>query len=234
MTLIRKYLVGAVTGAALLASAGIVQAQDAADAETPAADMGAQSNMQYCVPGCVVGPMAGDDMHHGMMGQGMMGQGAMPMMMAPGMMNQGMMPMMGYGMMGQGSMPMMMAPGMMNQGMMPMMGYGMTGQGMMMPMMMAPGMMGQGMMNQGAMGQGMMNQGATPMMGMAAAAPLDADHVRPHLEQHLAMMGLPNLMLGSIEAEDDDTLVAEIVTRDGTLVQRLAVDRHSGAVTPLE
>ena len=207
MTLIRKYLVGAVTGAALLASAGIVQAQDAADAETPAADMGAQSNMQYCVPGCVVGPMAGDDMHHGMMGQGMMGQGAMPMMMAPGMMNQGMMPMMGYGM---------------------------TGQGMMMPMMMAPGMMGQGMMNQGAMGQGMMNQGATPMMGMAAAAPLDADHVRPHLEQHLAMMGLPNLMLGSIEAEDDDTLVAEIVTRDGTLVQRLAVDRHSGAVTPLE
>ena len=205
MTLIRKYLVGAVTGAALLASAEIVQAQDAADAETPAAGMGAQSNMQYCVPGCVVGPMAGDDMHHGMMGQGMMGQGAMPMMMAPGMMNQGMMPMMGYGMMGQGSMPMMMAPGTMNQGMM--------------PMMMAPGMMG---------------QGATPMMGMAAAAPLDADHVRPHLEQHLAMMGLPNLMLGSIEAEDDDTLVAEIVTRDGTLVQRLAIDRHSGAVTPLE
>ena len=212
MTLIRKYLVGAVTGAALLASAGIVQAQDAADAETPAAGMGAQSNMQYCVPGCVVGPMAGDDMHHGMMGQGMMGQGAMPMMMAPGMMNQGMMPMMGYGMTGQGMMmPMMMAPGMMGQG-----------------------MMGQGMMNQGAMGQGMMNQGATPMMGMAAAAPLDADHVRPHLEQHLAMMGLPNLMLGSIEAEDDDTLVAEIVTRDGTLVQRLAIDRHSGAVTPLE
>ena len=214
MTLIRKYLVGAVTGAALLASAEIVQAQDAADAETPAAGMGAQSNMQYCVPGCVVGPMAGDDMHHGMMGQGMM-----PMSMSPGMMGQPMM------------MPMMMAPGMMGQPMMMpmMMAPGMTGQGMMMPMMMAPGMMGQGMM-----GQGMMNQGATPMMGMAAAAPLDADHVRPHLEQHLAMMGLPNLMLGSIEAEDDDTLVAEIVTRDGTLVQRLAIDRHSGAVTPLE
>ena len=198
-------LVGAITGAALLASAGFTHAQDTE--EVPSGGAGAQPTMQYCVPGCIVGPMAGDDMHHGMMGQGMMGQGAMPMMMAPGMMNQGMMPMMGYGM---------------------------TGQGMMMPMMMAPGMMGQGMMNQGAMGQGMMNQGATPMMGMAAAAPLDADHVRPHLEQHLAMMGFPNLMLGSIEAEDDDTLVAEIVTRDGTLVQRLAVDRHSGAVTPLE
>ena len=180
-------LVGAITGAALLASAGFTHAQDTE--EVPSGGAGAQPTMQYCVPGCIVGPMAGDDMHHGMMGQGMM-----PMSMSPGMM----------------------------------------GQPMMMPMMMAPGMMGQGMMGQGMMGQGMMNQGATPMMGMAAAAPLDADHVRPHLEQHLAMMGFPNLMLGSIEAEDDDTLVAEIVTRDGTLVQRLAIDRHSGAVTPLE
>ena len=165
MKRVQKALVGAVTGAALLASASFTQAQDAADTNSSAIGAGAQPTMQYCVPGCVVGPMTDADMHYGMMGQGMMGQG---------------------------------------------------------------------MMNQGAMGQGMMNQGATPMMGMAAAAPLDADHVRPHLEQHLAMMGLPNLMLGSIEAEDDDTLVAEIVTRDGTLVQRLAIDRHSGAVTPLE
>jgi hypothetical protein len=203
MKRVRKCLFGAVTGAALLASAGITQAQDATDTAMPPAGMGAQSTMQYCVPGCVVGPMAGDDMHHGM------GQGMMPMTMPHGMMGQPMM------------MPMMMAPGMMGQPMMM----------PMMPMMMAPGMTGQGMMGQGMMNQGMMNQGA---MMAGAGASFDPDNVRPHLEHRLTMMGLPNLMLGSIEEQDDDTLVAEIVTRDGTLVQRLAIDRHNGALTPLE
>ena len=224
MKRVQKALVGAVTGAALLASASFTQAQDAADTNSSAIGAGAQPTMQYCMPGCVVGPMTDADMHYGMMGQGMMGPTMMPMM-APGMMSQGAMPMMmAPGMMGQGTMPMMMAPGMMGQGAM--------------PMMMAPGMMGQGampmmMMAPGTMGQGMMGQGTTPMMG-AEPMSLEPDQVRPHLEQHLAMMGLPNLVLGSVEAQDDDTLVAEIVTRDGMLVQRLAIDRHTGAVVPLE
>lgn len=210
MNRIRRYLAGAVTGAALFASAGSTQAQDAAEAETPAAGMSTTAAMQHCMPGGCAGTMPGADMPHGMMGQA-----AMPTMMFV-------------------MMPVMMVPGMTGQGMLPMMMPGMTGHGMMpmghgtMPMM--PGMMGDGMMG----GQGMMGQGTMPMMSAAPAASLDPDQVRPHLEHHVSMMGLPNLTLGSIEEQDDDTLVADIVTRDGTLVQRLAIDRHTGAIVPLE
>ena len=42
----------------------------------------------------------------------------------------------------------------------------------------------------------------------------------------------PNLKLGSVEASDEDTVVAEIVTQEGSLVQTLAVDRHSGMMRP--
>ena len=228
MTRIHGFLIGAVAGAAWLVIGGMAYAQDATDPDPSsmpqAGGMGSQPTAQYCVPGCIVGPMTDGNMQHGMMGQGMMSQGTMPMMMAPGMMGQGMMPMMMPNMMYQ--MPMMgggmtMGPGMMGQGMMPMMTPNMMYQ---MPMP------GGGMM----MAPGMMDQGTMPMTGMVVATPLAPDSVRPHLEHHLAMMGLPNLVLGSIDVQDDDTLVAEIVTRDGTLVQRLAIDRHTGAVTPLE
>jgi hypothetical protein len=84
------------------------------------------------------------------------------------------------------------------------------------------------------MGGGMMGQGQTPMMGAVKAEPLTPEGVRSYLEHHLAMTGLPNLMLGSIEEQDNDTFVAEIVTKDGTLVQRLSIDRLTGAMTPLE
>jgi hypothetical protein len=33
---------------------------------------------------------------------------------------------------------------------------------------------------------------------------------------------------------DDGSLVAEIVTRDGSLVQKLAIDRRSGALRQLD
>jgi hypothetical protein len=140
-------------------------------------------------------------------------------MMMPGMMNQ--MPMMGQGMMGQGQMP-MMGQGMMGQGQMPMMGG----------MMMDPGMMGQGMMGQGQMpmmGSGMMGQGDAYLVH-----DLSGEDVRHVLEHRLTRIGMPNLTVGNVEEQDADTVLAEIVTKDGTLVQRLSVDRHTGAMTPLE
>jgi hypothetical protein len=144
------------------------------------------------------------------MGPGMMGPG----MMGPGMMGQGM----GPGMMGQGMGPGMMGPGMMGQGMGPgMMGPGMMGQGM------GPGMMGPGMMGQG-MGPGMMGPG-----GMAALPKdLSVDEVRHMLGHQLTSQGNPNLKLGKVEEKDADTIVAEIVTTDGAIVQRFQINRHTG------
>jgi hypothetical protein len=127
--------------------------------------------------------------------------------------------MMGPGMMGQGMGPAMMGPGMMGQGM---------GPGMMMgPMMgVGPGMMGQGM-GPGMMGPGMMGGG----MGVLPQD-LSIENVRHMLEHQLTWQGNPNLKLGKVEEKDKDTIVAEIVTQDGSLVQRLQVDRHTGSMQP--
>ena len=116
----------------------------------------------------------------------------------------------------------MMGPGMMGQGM---------GPGMMGPCPYGQGMMGPGMMGQG-MGPGMMGPGMGP--GSMAALPQDlsVENVRHMLEHQLTWQGNPNLKLGKVEERDEDTIVAEIVTQDGSLVQRLQVDRHTGMMQP--
>jgi hypothetical protein len=121
-------------------------------------------------------------------------------------------PMMGQqGQMGQG-----MGPGMMGQqGQMPMMGHGMMGHGM------GSGMMGQGQ----GMGPGMMQ----PLRQDLTAA--DVQHM---MEHRLSWQGNPNVKVGTVEEKDDDTIVAEIVTQDGSLVQRLEVDRHTGRMQPAQ
>ncbi|MEX2009469.1 MAG: hypothetical protein WEC41_04695 [Dongiaceae bacterium] len=128
---------------------------------------------------------------------------------------------------------MMMGPGMM--------GPGMMGPGMMGPGMMGPGMTGPGMMGQQpgpGMGPGMMGQGPGFGMGpggsfvMPLARDLSADEVRHMLEHRLAWHGNERLKIGTVEEKDADTIVAEIVTVDGSLVQRLEVDRHTGVTRP--
>jgi hypothetical protein len=42
------------------------------------------------------------------------------------------------------------------------------------------------------------------------------------------MQGNERLKVGDVTRTDDDTIVAEIVTVDDSLVQRLEIDRHSG------
>lgn len=125
-------------------------------------------------------------------------------MMGPGMGSGMMGP--GYGM-GQGMGPGMMGPG-----------YGM-GQGM------GPGMMGRGY----GMGRGM-----GPGMMQPLRQDLSGADVRHMMEHRLAWEGNPNVKVGKVEEKDDDTIVAEIVTQDGSLVQRLEIDRHTGWMRPAQ
>jgi len=127
-----------------------------------------------------------------------------------------------------------MGPGMGEQGMMmgPGQGYGQgPGYGM------GPGMGDQGMMGPGqGYGQGP-GYGMGPGIGGRVVAPskdLSADDVRHFFEHRLDMYGNKHLKVGDVKAADDDTIMAEIVTQDGSLVQRLNVDRHTGQMWQAE
>ena len=102
------------------------------------------------------------------------------------------------------------------------MGHGMTGPGY----GMGPGMMGYGMMGpgQGAAGAGCPGYGAQATQDKD----INADDVRARLERSLTWHGNKRLKVGEVKEIDDDTIVAEIVTVDNSLVQRFTVDRHTG------
>jgi len=130
----------------------------------------------------------------------------------------------GYGMMGPGYGPgYMMGPGMMG-------GYGsghMMGPGYGHGWMMGPGMMGYGpgWMHgyRGGYGPGMMGYGH---YGTQGNLNLTTDQVKNNLEQ---MIRNPNLKVGEVKEKNDDTIVADIVTKDkDVLVQRLQVNRRNG------
>ena len=102
----------------------------------------------------------------------------------------------------------------------------MAGQGTMGPGMMQGGM-GPGMMQRG-MGPGMMQGGmfgsrVTPIMN------LSTEDVRGYLTAQLEALNNKRLKVGDIKA-DDGAITADIVTVDNSLVQRLKVDRHTGAI----
>ncbi len=146
----------------------------------------------------------------------------------------------------------MMPPEMM-QMMMRMMGEG-GGPGMMGGMRggpMAEGMPGRGMMGPGMMGQGMMGMGGMPMgpmmrgphgqmgghalgpgalYGMPHGAPVEMTptRVEAFLAHLLERHGNPRLEIGEITQAEDGSIIAEIVTVDGSLVQRLAFNRYPG------
>lgn len=88
-----------------------------------------------------------------------------------------------------------------------------------------PGMMGPG-------------QGYGPGYGMGPAArpdmDLSADDVRARLEWSLTWHGNKRLKVGEVKEADDDTIVADIVTQDNSLVQRFKVDRHTGFMRQAE
>ena len=139
-----------------------------------------------------------------------------------------------------------MMPGMMQGGM----GQAPKGQGMMRggmgsdmmcPMMRSSmmqgggSMMGSGMMGSGMMSTGMMHGGAKSGMGalfgsrVTPIMNLSVDDVRGYLDLELKRLNNKRLKIGDLKS-DDGTITADIVTVDNSLVQRLKVDRHTGAI----
>lgn len=106
------------------------------------------------------------------------------------------------------------------------------------------GMMGHGTMGSGMMGSGMMGYG----MGHAAVGNwncpfaagdavdrnLSVDDVRAHLEQSLKRHDNTRLKVGDVTETDHNTIIADIVTVDDSLVQRMEVDRHTGSMRSIQ
>ena len=98
---------------------------------------------------------------------------------------------------------------------------------------MGPGMMGHmggmmGHMGSGMMGPGTAGQGGCPYHQAALTEELTVESVTKFLERRLSHMGNDRLKVGEVKAKDDKTIVAEIVTVDDSLVQRIEFDRKTG------
>ena len=81
-------------------------------------------------------------------------------------------------------------------------------------------------MMQGGMAPGMgavFGSRVTPMMN------LSVEDVRGYLAVQLDRLNNKRLKIGEVKA-DDGNITADIVTLDNSLVQRLKVDRHTGAI----
>ena len=108
---------------------------------------------------------------------------------------------------------------MMGQGM----GHGMMGQGM------GHGMMGQGI-GHGMMGGDTMPGGQGTTGRVTPDVHVTVEDARHFFGHQLTAWGNQRLKLGKVGEKDEDTITADIVTLDDSLVQRYAIDRHTGVV----
>lgn len=131
---------------------------------------------------------------------------------------------------------------------------GMMGRGMMGGPMMGGGMMGSHMMDRNMMGKDSdrmirrhMTSGKRSEMRsqrrrhhrgdrrfghrVRPISHLTIEDVRHHFEHRLKRRGNDRLKIGAVKKLDDDTITADIVTVDDSLVRRLRVDRHSGRIS---
>jgi len=63
---------------------------------------------------------------------------------------------------------------------------------------------------------------------------LTAADVKASLDRIVARRGNPRLKAGEVKEQDADTILADIVTQDNSLVERFLVDRHTGFYRPEE
>ena len=89
---------------------------------------------------------------------------------------------------------------------------------------MGPGMAGYG---PGAFGD-------CPMAQAAQGQEVTVDSVSAFLKRRLAMWGNERLKLGEVSEQGEDAIVGEIVTKDGSLVERLVFDRKTGRMLRAE
>ena len=57
---------------------------------------------------------------------------------------------------------------------------------------------------------------------------LSVDDVKSRMERWLTWRGNARLKVGEVKEKDADTITADIVTKDNSLVERLIFDRHTG------
>lgn len=96
------------------------------------------------------------------------------------------------------------------------------------------GMMGSGSLLAGPGAWGSMHGwgGGRYVLSQAGGAPQTAD-VERAMNQWIALEGNPRLKLGPVTEKNSSTFQADIVTKEGSLVQRFDVDRNSGLITPV-
>ena len=63
---------------------------------------------------------------------------------------------------------------------------------------------------------------------------LTVDNVKSRMERMLAWRGNPHLKLGDVKEKDADTITADVVTKDNSLVERFDFNRHNGSYRPEE
>ena len=102
------------------------------------------------------------------------------------------------------------------------------------PDMMGSGMMGRGMgpgMMQGGrgMGPGMMGQGygSAPQYQQQPQKPLEKKDAEAMVKNYLDSTRNPNLKLGELK-EEGSAFEAEIVTKDGSLADKILIDKNTG------
>jgi hypothetical protein len=58
---------------------------------------------------------------------------------------------------------------------------------------------------------------------------LSTDDVKARMERWLTWRGNPRLKVGEVKEKDADSITADVVTKDNSLVERFIFDRHTGA-----
>jgi hypothetical protein len=89
------------------------------------------------------------------------------------------------------------------------------------------GMMCQeGMMGHGEMGSHSDHQ----QKGSEHAQPVTYDQAKAFMEDHLKSTNNPDIVLGEV-SETQDYFTAQVITRDGTVVDKLQVDKTTGSIS---
>ena len=72
-------------------------------------------------------------------------------------------------------------------------------------------------------------------IGVAArSVNLTTNDVKGNLERWIASTGNPNIKVGNVAEKDANTITAEVVTKDNSLVQQYTVDRRTGFYRPTQ
>lgn len=58
--------------------------------------------------------------------------------------------------------------------------------------------------------------------------------MKSYLERMIASQGNSRLKVGDVKEKDADTIITEVVTKDNSVVQRFAVNRHNDFYHPDE